>query len=148
MSNTQDDIPEDPCVICLDVINNVSTTNVCSHRFCFECIKQWSKMNPTCPLCKRQCAELFYDFKEDKSHSILKVESNVADQNENADDARAYDFMESILIHLLTNSNGTIRAADYDEDTSDSEISDDEYDVYELPIHDFITALSISGIER
>ena len=78
-------IPDDPCIICLDVINNVSTTNVCSHRFCFECIKQWSNVSVTCPLCKRRYAEILYDFKEDKSHSILKVKSPVANEDD-------YDF--------------------------------------------------------
>lgn len=114
MSNAQYcNIPVDPCVICLDDIKKVSTTNVCNHHFCFACIQRWSKLNSTCPLCKRQYAEIFYDFKEDKSHSILKVESSVTEKNEN-DAARAHELMEEILIQFLLNSNGTLIVEDYD----------------------------------
>ena len=66
---------DDPCVICLGEINNRSTTDVCSHQFCFQCIERWAKERNTCPVCKRQFAEIFYDFKEDNTHNTLKVQN-------------------------------------------------------------------------
>lgn len=83
--HSSNNIPDDPCVICLGDINNTSTTNVCKHRFCFECIQQWSKVSVTCPLCKRRYTEIFYDIKEDNSHGIVKVESPVNKEED-------YDF--------------------------------------------------------
>lgn len=37
--------PETRCSICLDNFTNISTTNVCNHIFCFECLKQWSAVS-------------------------------------------------------------------------------------------------------
>ena len=91
-----DDTPDDPCVVCLDEINNLSTTDVCNHRFCFECIKRWSEINNKCPFCKRQFTEVFHDFKEDNTHSILKVECSVTcDEDYDVDD-ESIEIDESI----------------------------------------------------
>ena len=65
--------PENECAICLSDFDNLSTTDVCKHRFCFECIKCWSETNDTCPLCKRQFSEIFHDFKEDGTHSSFEI---------------------------------------------------------------------------
>lgn len=39
------------CSICLFVFNNPVTLS-CGHSFCYDCIKSWHEVEPTCPLCK------------------------------------------------------------------------------------------------
>lgn len=34
--------PETHCSICLEELDNKCHTNVCWHKFCFECLKRWS----------------------------------------------------------------------------------------------------------
>jgi len=40
------------CSICLDMIENATTTN-CNHTFCTECIVRWQTSHTTCPLCRQ-----------------------------------------------------------------------------------------------
>merc|ERR1712226_995071 len=35
--------PEPHCAICLGQFENISKTDTCFHRFCFTCLKEWSK---------------------------------------------------------------------------------------------------------
>jgi hypothetical protein len=43
------------CQVCM---NNIDTENMtilrCGHKFCKECIKEWGKTNPTCPICRKK----------------------------------------------------------------------------------------------
>lgn len=43
--------------------------NSCTHKFCFECIKDWSKVTNECPLCKSRFSEI---AKCDKDGTILE----------------------------------------------------------------------------
>ncbi len=40
------------CSICLENLQDPVTLVVCDHYFCFDCIKEWFKMNYSCPMCK------------------------------------------------------------------------------------------------
>ncbi len=42
------------CCICLEEpsANNVTTIDGCEHKFCIECIIEWSETNNVCPLCR------------------------------------------------------------------------------------------------
>lgn len=40
------------CPICLDDCRNQCSPNGCNHIFCFDCISEWGKVSPICPLCK------------------------------------------------------------------------------------------------
>ena len=40
------------CGICLGTINNIFYLN-CGHKFCTDCICNWSYKNDTCPMCRR-----------------------------------------------------------------------------------------------
>ncbi|ENN75056.1 hypothetical protein HUJ04_001222 [Dendroctonus ponderosae] len=42
------------CPICLDSTKNkhIGVPNRCSHKFCFLCLKTWSKRKNTCPMCR------------------------------------------------------------------------------------------------
>lgn len=41
------------CAICLNNCTSPANPNGCTHIFCFKCIKLWSKMKSTCPLCRK-----------------------------------------------------------------------------------------------
>ncbi|XP_040216285.1 E3 ubiquitin-protein ligase Topors isoform X2 [Rana temporaria] len=62
--------PDSKCPICLDRFENISHLDRCLHRFCFKCIKEWSKNKAECPLCKQPFHSIFHsvraedDFKE------------------------------------------------------------------------------------
>ena len=45
---------EEKCVICLELFTEGKeiVTLPCKHEFCIECIKQWSKENAICPMCR------------------------------------------------------------------------------------------------
>jgi hypothetical protein len=40
------------CCICLGEVENRGRI-ACDHAFCFPCIVKWSKVENTCPICKR-----------------------------------------------------------------------------------------------
>ncbi len=45
----------DPCSICLESLpRDYGLLEVCLHKFCFECIKEWSHTVTQCPLCKTE----------------------------------------------------------------------------------------------
>ena len=44
----------DPCCICLDAIKVRGQIDCCDHRYCFGCIKRWSKETNQCPQCKKR----------------------------------------------------------------------------------------------
>ncbi|XP_023774340.1 protein TRC8 homolog [Cyanistes caeruleus] len=41
------------CPICLSDLENATCVEVCRHRFCFVCIREWAKLTESCPLCKQ-----------------------------------------------------------------------------------------------
>eukprot|EP00656_Telonema_subtile_P009221 TRINITY_DN14329_c0_g1_i2.p1 TRINITY_DN14329_c0_g1~~TRINITY_DN14329_c0_g1_i2.p1 ORF type:complete len:249 (+),score=29.51 TRINITY_DN14329_c0_g1_i2:248-994(+) len=43
---------ESQCPICMETMKNQAGLNGCTHKFCFECIKAWTKVENKCPLCK------------------------------------------------------------------------------------------------
>lgn len=44
------------CMLCLSPMVNPSAAN-CGHMFCWECIVDWVRERPECPLCRLQCHE-------------------------------------------------------------------------------------------
>jgi len=54
MSNHNDDsIDNSNCTICLQHIIDRTVIPICSHEFCFECIRLWSDQSKRCPLCSQ-----------------------------------------------------------------------------------------------
>lgn len=51
-------IPENSrsCMLCLSPMVNPASSN-CGHFFCWECIVDWIREHPECPLCRQQCLE-------------------------------------------------------------------------------------------
>ncbi|KAK6462496.1 Pex12 amino terminal region-domain-containing protein [Scheffersomyces coipomensis] len=44
------------CMLCLSPMVNPSAAN-CGHLFCWDCILDWLKDHPECPLCRQQCLQ-------------------------------------------------------------------------------------------
>ncbi|ESN96379.1 hypothetical protein HELRODRAFT_163437 [Helobdella robusta] len=63
------------CTICLSVIRpkDRSLISMCLHEFCFSCIKEWSKQNAVCPLCKQNFSEILHKIRSDANYDIYEV---------------------------------------------------------------------------
>lgn len=44
------------CMLCLSLMKDPSAAN-CGHIFCWECIVDWIREHPECPLCRQRCKE-------------------------------------------------------------------------------------------
>eukprot|EP00826_Nyctotherus_ovalis_P009051 TRINITY_DN12365_c0_g1_i1.p1 TRINITY_DN12365_c0_g1~~TRINITY_DN12365_c0_g1_i1.p1 ORF type:complete len:182 (-),score=42.20 TRINITY_DN12365_c0_g1_i1:548-1093(-) len=42
------------CVLCWNPMEEVGVMESCAHYFCFKCIKHWSEIENTCPICKKR----------------------------------------------------------------------------------------------
>lgn len=58
----------EPCVVCLEKIRNRTVLKDCQHCFCFHCIKEWAKISPTCPLCKKSLTVGLCDIKSETDY--------------------------------------------------------------------------------
>lgn len=59
------------CAICISEVTDEepATINGCDHEFCFDCIKQWSSTENSCPLCKARFTEI---HQGDTKHEVAK----------------------------------------------------------------------------
>ncbi|XP_056619974.1 topoisomerase I binding, arginine/serine-rich a [Triplophysa dalaica] len=60
--------PESKCPICLDHFKNISYLNVCLHKFCFLCVREWSKNKAECPLCKQPFRSIYHTIKAENDY--------------------------------------------------------------------------------
>jgi hypothetical protein len=44
----------EPCVICHAEKFTISRRLRCGHSYCFRCITEWIRENPSCPLCREE----------------------------------------------------------------------------------------------
>ncbi|GFN95142.1 E3 ubiquitin-protein ligase topors [Plakobranchus ocellatus] len=63
----------DNCSICLGPFNNKSFTSSCAHSFCFECLRQWSKVKAECPLCKQPFTSIFHNVRSNENYDIYNL---------------------------------------------------------------------------
>lgn len=69
----------DDCIICFSSLENFSGALkfMCGHRFHSDCIFDWLKINPTCPMCRR-------NFRVDLINRMIKdIDHMIRIQNEN-----------------------------------------------------------------
>ena len=43
---------EDVCSICIDILEDEVEVMDCSHKYHHDCITEWMKQNPVCPVCR------------------------------------------------------------------------------------------------
>jgi hypothetical protein len=50
----ENNLPTDDCTICKNSykVGEYSVKTACNHVFHFDCLAQWSKINPVCPFCR------------------------------------------------------------------------------------------------
>ncbi|XP_043099317.1 topoisomerase I binding, arginine/serine-rich a [Puntigrus tetrazona] len=60
--------PESKCPICLDHFKNISYLDVCLHKFCFCCIREWAKNKAECPLCKQPFNSIYHTIKSEDNY--------------------------------------------------------------------------------
>jgi len=58
-------LDQDRCAICLGEIECRTELDSCTHSFCQDCIKTWSKSRRLCPLCKAEFRVLHTNIKTD-----------------------------------------------------------------------------------
>ncbi|XP_065332305.1 E3 ubiquitin-protein ligase Topors-like isoform X2 [Cloeon dipterum] len=85
--------PEPNCTICLGPLTNQSNTDICAHKFCFDCILTWSKVKSECPLCKQKFSMIYHEYKEDGSHEVYTVPRPVPEPSMDAAELHGNYFM-------------------------------------------------------
>lgn len=96
------------CAICLDEIDDKAQIDGCTHNFCMDCIKLWSKTSNTCPMCKKA----FSQIERFGARTLSSVQSNGRVTRSQVDkDAtievqrrvqeRSFDFDELIRLGIL-----------------------------------------------
>lgn len=58
--------PDSKCPICLDIFSNISYLDICLHKFCFKCIREWAKNKAECPLCKQPFNSIYHSVKTEQ----------------------------------------------------------------------------------
>lgn len=66
--------PDSRCVICLGKLQNKSFTDSCLHQFCFQCLLQWSKVKPECPLCKQPFKSIIHNVRSNEEYDQYHIE--------------------------------------------------------------------------
>ncbi|OXB71391.1 UNVERIFIED_CONTAM: hypothetical protein H355_010356 [Colinus virginianus] len=62
------------CPICLDNWGDSAAYAMpCCHRFCLQCIQQWTSMKPQCPLCKRDVESIIHAVEADADYKELSL---------------------------------------------------------------------------
>lgn len=92
-------IKNDPCAICHERIRKKHLTKIgCTHYFCYDCIKEWSKRENSCPLCKRKFHRMV--------RMSTKVVEDVADVSQTAprDIDNTYGHYSFVLSAFFTSN--------------------------------------------
>jgi len=85
------------CSICLSKVNKPRCKTKCNHVFHITCLKEWLKMNTTCPLCRKSIS----DDKDKEEVLIILVES-IMERIQDMDDT--YLLMNPGLIEDVVES--------------------------------------------
>ncbi|VVC44393.1 Hypothetical protein CINCED_3A005711 [Cinara cedri] len=65
--------PDMHCSICLEEYNNKCHPDICWHKFCFECLKRWSLIESSCPLCKKDFKQIYHSLVDEIFTAVHNV---------------------------------------------------------------------------
>jgi hypothetical protein len=119
------------CPICLDSSSSVSQSqiNCCRHQFCYDCIKPWSDLNPTCPICK-SCI-LYIISSSGVQHPVKPKAIDKSDEEDNDNDNSTEEEMHDETDPDGYEYDGFVVDDDFLEyETGGSEISEEEEIVF------------------
>ena len=71
-----DDPENETCPVCLGGCENKSYIKDCMHYFCFACIRQWSLMVETCPVCKLKVTSILHSASSPVEYQELTLSGN------------------------------------------------------------------------
>ncbi|CAD8198694.1 unnamed protein product [Paramecium pentaurelia] len=106
------------CGICYNAIEQQGYLDSCNHSFCLTCIKKWSNIENTCPLCKQKFKQIeqkwkrvFYQFNQVyyKSHKISKQKCKenkifVKDKSQSQKEEQFNVLLELLIEFILADS--------------------------------------------
>ncbi|XP_010724457.1 E3 ubiquitin-protein ligase Topors-like [Meleagris gallopavo] len=117
------DAPTDSrCPMCLDRFESIVYLDPCWHKFCFRCIREWSKFKADCPLCQQPFFSLCH---------TVHAEDDIARSSEN--ESFSYSDLSSInFTERISDLEAWDQHANYDyptpshneESSSDSTVAD------------------------
>jgi hypothetical protein len=62
------------CPICLSSIENKCNTNGCRHEFCLNCLLEWHRQQPYCPVCRQSFSIIRHSFRSADDFDIISSE--------------------------------------------------------------------------
>jgi hypothetical protein len=118
------------CAICISqVCDCPAAINGCDHQFCFDCIKQWSTTENSCPLCKARFTEIQQGRKktkvaqrDQKSEASVALEGLLASLGNHPRFGRLF----ASRFHGVNPFAGMPDSDDSDDDEFDDDDDDDE----------------------
>lgn len=122
---------DEDCAICRDQKVNPSYIMPCMHTYCFNCILQWVRINPICPLCKAMVQKIIHSIKSDTDYREYDVRSMASSSSSSSSRQRSViNFMTPIL-----NFISTVSTQSTDNVVSVSGI--DTYVIFHLPMYNY-----------
>ena len=100
-SESDDDDDEDMCGICLDEIkeDDMGVTR-CGHIYCYECLKEWSNKQSSCPYCRKKLLQSeIYMLSYEKKKKIVSVEDKKKDDLINEIGTKLANLIEYLKKH-------------------------------------------------
>ena len=68
------------CSICLTSTNKPKCVTKCGHHFHISCIKQWLKVNHTCPMCREPLADKHENITDVIIRTIMQDSFNLSSE--------------------------------------------------------------------
>lgn len=63
------------CSICLNEIDNPAFADGCLHKFCYQCLVEWSKRSNQCPVCRTLFRNVIMNVRSDTDFEQIPVEA-------------------------------------------------------------------------
>nr|ALL26033.1 ubiquitin E3 ligase ICP0 [Canid alphaherpesvirus 1] len=107
------------CTICLEPPKNMTVTMSCLHKFCYDCLSEWTKVSNTCPLCKSIIQSMIHSINDDKEFKEIKIVSeSIEDSTDLLMEENAQRFFNSDEEDANDDDDRPLWGEDYDENYS------------------------------